>query len=195
LQDNFLKLHHLKKGSKSVEECTREFEQLLLKCDLKEDESQTLIRYLSGLNEEIAHVVELHPYISLDELSVLAHKVELQKRVKGKGMASNPNPRPYHFQKPSYNPPKSTPNTNPRPSPKPGDKKRCFRCQGLGHFASECPDKRVVTWGEYQACCEELEEENDEGEKDLPMTEALEEVEEGPDEGAMKERCLGLEEY
>lgn len=100
LQDNFLKLHHLKQGSKSVEEYTREFEQLLLKCDLKEDESQTLIRYLSGLNDEIAHVVELHPYTSLDELSILAHKVELQKRVNGKGMVSKPTPRPYPFQRP-----------------------------------------------------------------------------------------------
>ena len=76
LQDNFLKLHHLKQGSKSAKEYTREFEHLPLKCDLKEDESQTLIRYLSGLNEEIAHVVELHPYTSLDEFSILAHKVE-----------------------------------------------------------------------------------------------------------------------
>jgi len=39
LQDNFLKLQHFKQGFKSVDECTREFEQLLLKCDLKEDES------------------------------------------------------------------------------------------------------------------------------------------------------------
>ena len=69
LQDNFLKLHHLKQGSKSVEEYTRDFEQLLLKCDLKEDDSQTLIRYLSGLDEQIAHVVELYPYTSLDGLS------------------------------------------------------------------------------------------------------------------------------
>jgi len=78
VQDNFLKLHHLKQGSKSVKEYTRDFEQLLLKCDLKEDDSQTLIRYLSGLDEQIAHVVELYPYTSLDELSALAHKVEMQ---------------------------------------------------------------------------------------------------------------------
>jgi len=95
LQDNFLKLHHHKQGFKSVEEYTRDFEQLLLKRDLKEDESQTLIRYLSGLNEEIAHMVELHPYTSLDELSALSHKVELQKRIKGKGMVSKTNPWPY----------------------------------------------------------------------------------------------------
>jgi len=62
LQDNYLRLHNLKQGSKSVEEYTREFEQLLLECDLKEDESQTLVRYLSGLDDQIAHVVELHPY-------------------------------------------------------------------------------------------------------------------------------------
>ena len=99
LQDNFLKFHHLKQASKSVEKYTRDFEQLLLKCDLKEDESQTLIRYLSGLNEEIAHVVELHPYSFLNELSVLAHKVELQKRIKGKGIVAKPNPRPYPLQK------------------------------------------------------------------------------------------------
>ena len=63
-----------------------------MKCDLKEDESQTLIRYLSGLDEQIAHVVELHPYASLDELSDLAHKVELQKKLKGKGVVTKPSP-------------------------------------------------------------------------------------------------------
>jgi len=78
LQESYLRLHRLKQGTKSVEEYTREFEQLLLKCDLREDDSQTLVRYLSGLNEQIAHVVELHTYSSLDELSSLAYKVEEQ---------------------------------------------------------------------------------------------------------------------
>ena len=43
----------------------------------------------------------------------------------------------------------------------------------------------MVTLAEYQASCEELEEKNDEGEKELLMTKALEEVEEGPDKGEM----------
>ena len=72
LQENYTKLHHLKQGAMSVEEYTREFERLLIKCDLKEDEDQTLVRYLGGLDERIAHVVELHPYHTLDELSSLA---------------------------------------------------------------------------------------------------------------------------
>jgi len=39
LQDNFIRLHHLKQGYKSVKEYTRDFEQPLLKCDLQEVES------------------------------------------------------------------------------------------------------------------------------------------------------------
>ena len=35
------RLHHFKRGSLSIEEYTKEFEQLLIKSDLKEDEEQT----------------------------------------------------------------------------------------------------------------------------------------------------------
>ena len=66
------------------------------------------------------------------------------------------------------------------------DKKWCFCCQGPGHYASECANKRVVTLAEYQASYEELEEENDEGEKELSMTKSLKEVKEGPNKGEMR---------
>ena len=93
-----------------MKEYTGEFEQLLLKCDLRKYESQTLVRYLSGLDDQIAHVVELHPYSSLDELSSLAYKVEQHRKSKGKGIVSKPPPpRSYPFQRP--------PNTTPRPQP------------------------------------------------------------------------------
>ena len=111
-------------------------------------------------------------------------------------MAFKLNPHSYPFQEPSNYPPKSIPNSNTRPPPpnspqtppkppqRPGDKKRCFRCQGFGHFASECPNKRIVTLAEYQASCEEHDGENEEGEEQ-DSNEPLEEVEEGPDEGEM----------
>ena len=196
VQDNYLKLHNLKQGTKSVEEYTREFEQLLMKCDLRENDAQTLVRYLSGLDEPIAHVVELHTYTSLDELSSLAYKVEQQRKTRGKGLTSRPPFRPNPSQRPPY--PSSKPQTapltkNPTPTapmnstktpPKPKDKIRCFRCQGLGHIASECPNKRVVTLAEYQASFEELEEEEEE-EKEVYLGDPMEEVEEGPDEGEM----------
>jgi len=107
LHNNYLKFHNLKQGTKSVEEYTREFEQLLLKCDLKEDETQTLVRYLSGLYDQIAHVIELHPYSSLNELSSLAYKVGQHRKAKGKGIVSKPPTRSYPFQRP--------PNANPSP--------------------------------------------------------------------------------
>jgi len=196
LQDNYLKLHRLRQGTKSVEEYTREFEQLLLKCDLREDDTQTIVRYLSGLNENIAHVVELHTYSNLDELSSLAHKVEQQRRTKGKDLTSKPNPRPFPTQRPSYFNPKPQTAPTPRNPPpaahanstkeplNPKSKIRCFRCQGLGHIASECPNKRVVTLTEYQASFEEFEEE-EEDEREVFLGENIEEIEAGPDEGEM----------
>jgi len=59
-----------------VEEYTREFEELLLKCDLQEGDTQTFVRYLSGLDDQITHVIELHSYSSLDDLNSLTYKVE-----------------------------------------------------------------------------------------------------------------------
>ena len=63
-----------------------------MKCDLREDGAQTLLRYLSGLDEHIAYVVELHPYTCLDYLSPLAYKVEQQRKFKGNGAMSKPTP-------------------------------------------------------------------------------------------------------
>ena len=195
LQENYSKLHHLKQGSMNVEEYTREFERLLIKCDLKENEEQTLVRYLGGLDERVAHVVELHPYHTLDELSTLARKVEIQKKGRSKPEPTKPPFRPYPSQRPttvnpkpnSSNPkppspptPKSAPQN--RPNPAPNSFKRCFRCQGLGHIASECPNKRVVTLVEYQA---HIDEEEREEETELSLSESIEEVVEGPDEGEL----------
>jgi len=43
----------------SVEEYTREFERLLIKCDLQELKDQSIVRYLSGRHPGYSHVVEL----------------------------------------------------------------------------------------------------------------------------------------
>jgi len=48
IQNNYTLLHHLTQGSMSVEEHTREFEKLLIKCDLQEAEEQTIVGYLEG---------------------------------------------------------------------------------------------------------------------------------------------------
>jgi len=66
----------------SVKEYIREFEKLLIKCDLREAEEQTIVRYLGGLDPMYAHVVELQQYTTFDKVCVLAHKVEQQRKAK-----------------------------------------------------------------------------------------------------------------
>ena len=56
---------------------TYEFEKLVMSRDLRENEDQTLVRYLGGFNESIRNVVELQSYSTLDEVCALAHKAEL----------------------------------------------------------------------------------------------------------------------
>ena len=40
-----------------VEEFTNEFDRLRLRCDVVEEEEETIARYLAGLKPEITHVV------------------------------------------------------------------------------------------------------------------------------------------
>ncbi|VFQ83905.1 unnamed protein product [Cuscuta campestris] len=205
--ENFAKLQTLKQGSKSVEDYNREFEELWLRCDLQEDDEQTFVRYLFGLNLQIANTVELQNYETLEELTKLALKVEEQIK-KSKSLFSKPNPtyaRPNPIsQKPTYYPSKrpptahgQTPNSStPTPSKNPSTsfptradpiKKApiCFRCQGRGHYANECPNKKVMAIVE----CDE---------EDCDPTWVEEEVEEadeqdeyvGPDDGELLEEKL-----
>ncbi|VFQ90814.1 unnamed protein product [Cuscuta campestris] len=54
-----------------------------MRCDLQENDSQTFVRYLFGLNTQIANTVELQNFESLEDLTKLALKVEAQLK-KGK---------------------------------------------------------------------------------------------------------------
>jgi len=102
-----------------VEEYTREFEKLLIKCDLQEAEDQTIMRYLGGLDPRCAHIVELQQYSTFDEVCVLAHKVEQQRKAKSlKRDFPKPPPKSQPFNKGSLFPPSrptvSTPFTPPK---------------------------------------------------------------------------------
>ena len=76
VQHCYSQLHNLTQGNLSVEEYTREFEKLVIKCELSEREQQIMVRYLGGLDPRYANVVNLKAHTSFDEACVLAHKVE-----------------------------------------------------------------------------------------------------------------------
>ena len=75
-------LQRLTQGSKSVDEYSKEMETLMIKASFTEDEDQTMARFLGGLNQNIADVVELYPYVDLEDLINIAIKVEKQHKQK-----------------------------------------------------------------------------------------------------------------
>lgn len=63
----------------SNEEYIREFEEILMSCDVPEMEEQTIARLLGGM--KIADLVELQPYWSFEDICKPATKVG--KQLKG----------------------------------------------------------------------------------------------------------------
>jgi len=62
---------------------------------------------------------------------------------------------------------------------------RCFKCQGLSHIASECPNRKIITLAEWDV----IKEAEVEGEKEVHLMEeqdeSQEEVVQEADKGEM----------
>nr|GEW76399.1 reverse transcriptase [Tanacetum cinerariifolium] len=160
IQASFSQLHSLRQRAGTAEDYSREFEYLLMKCDMPEDDPHTLVRYLGGLESRVAHVVELHPYETLAELTLLAHKLDSQQRTKGQQEFTRPN-----FKSNSYQ--KSTITTKPITHQR--------------HIASECPNKRIITFADFELACGY--EFGNETTNEQQLNIATEEEVVGPDEG------------
>ena len=170
-QDSFIPLQNLRQKNFSVEEYTREFEKLMMKCDIHEREEQTIARYLGGLNIDVVYPVQLQQYWSLDDVVRLAMRVEkyLPKKHSYRNFSSTKNssyPRktdndlPSTFIKPSLKP---TTENKPKAT-------KSFKCQGFGHIASNCPTRRTITIIKGEAYEEDEEETTrDEHEKDVEL--------------------------
>ncbi|XP_043809052.1 uncharacterized protein LOC122722418 [Manihot esculenta] len=162
-------LHHqlqrLTQGSKSVDEYHKEMELLLIKANIVEEEDQTMARFFGGLNKEIADVVDLQPYVDLEDLVNIAIKVERQRgrnRWGNNRAAQNSNskwgskwntkPDPKRFEKSSTQkgmlPSKETSNSHGKNESAPKSNRtrdiQCFKCKGRGHYANECANKRAI---------------------------------------------------
>uniref|UniRef100_A0A2N9EBM0 Tf2-1-like SH3-like domain-containing protein n=1 Tax=Fagus sylvatica TaxID=28930 RepID=A0A2N9EBM0_FAGSY len=56
----------LHKGSRSVEDYHKEMEVAMIRANVEEDREATMARFLSGLNRDIANVIELQHYVEIE---------------------------------------------------------------------------------------------------------------------------------
>ncbi|XP_071924844.1 uncharacterized protein [Coffea arabica] len=198
-RDLYQKLQSLNQGARSVEDYHKEMEILMLRADIMEDREATMARFLNGLRPEIADQVELHHYVELGDLVEKAIKIE--RRIKRRGSTwsySNFSPsylRTTPPKKEDKGPSNSIP-SRPRPdmtkwestaTPKTAIESsmgrnrdtRCFKCQGRGHIASQCPNQRtmiILPNGEFFTDDEDEKEELpslEEEEEALPVDERV----------------------
>ena len=82
-RDLYKKLQSLTQGYKSVDDYHKEMEIAMIRANVEEDREATMARFLNGLNQDIANVVELQHNVELEDMVHMAIKVERQLKRKG----------------------------------------------------------------------------------------------------------------
>ncbi|XP_056843071.1 uncharacterized protein LOC130495662 [Raphanus sativus] len=195
-RDLLKRFRKLSQGTKSVEEYFEEFEALRNRLEVDESEASMMSQFLEGLNDRIARKVERQPYEDFNDL--LHYAVQAEGHIKRKNAATS-------RSKPAWSQPgskgteknksievenrfkKNQADTTRAGSSDQGkgqvQNQRTrditgFKCQGKGHYARDCPNKRVMVLkadGEYES----------QDEAELDMVESGDEIVDYADTGEL----------
>ena len=156
------KLQNLRQGNRGVEEYYKEMEVAMVRANIEEDREATMARFLAGLNREIQNLVELQHYVELEDMVHMAIKIENQLKRRGSSNTrSTPGPSSSTWKSNQWKKEEKPPNAKPKIELKQEGNNQgnqgkpdsfttrnrdimCFKCQGRGHIASQCPNKRVM---------------------------------------------------
>jgi hypothetical protein len=157
-RDLYQKLQNLTQGSRSVEDYHKEMEVAMIRANVEEDREATMARFLSGLNRDIANVIELQHYVEIEDMVHMAMKVERQLKRKGTAKYTSVSNTTWKSKwdrndpaeaKRKTEPPKGKDegtSNKPKVESQPSRNRdiKCFKCLGSGHIASQCPNRRVM---------------------------------------------------
>uniref|UniRef100_A0A2N9EKJ2 CCHC-type domain-containing protein n=1 Tax=Fagus sylvatica TaxID=28930 RepID=A0A2N9EKJ2_FAGSY len=144
-RDLYQKLQNLTQGSRSVEDYHKEMEVAMIRANVEEDREATMARFLSGLNRDIANVIELQHYVEIEDMVHMAMKLKQRERPKPpKGKDEGTSNKPKVESQPSRN-----------------RDIKCFKCLGSGHIASQCPNRRVMIMRDNGEVMTESEDDSD----------------------------------
>ncbi|XP_013639562.1 PREDICTED: uncharacterized protein LOC106344799 [Brassica oleracea var. oleracea] len=149
------KLRRLSQGAKSVEDYHQEMETLILKADLIEGAEATMARFQGGLNRDIRDRLELQEYEDMDELLHKAILIEQQNKRKSSAKTPNGSAAKSVYSKDdksSDKPKEGSSLVEARRDDKGKESAtstrsrnvRCFKCHGIGHYANDCTNKKVM---------------------------------------------------
>jgi hypothetical protein len=161
------KWDNLRQGPRSVIDYIEQFQEYKRRCQIVEEEVVTLGRLEKGLNDDLRRELIIRGVTSLDQAYDLAKNCELaaktpfMRRSDFGGTTNNLHPS-------SNRPPRTGPTPTPvgkdvkgkevaRDPSKPNTRTQCFKCQGFGHVAAQCPNRTLFITDDE--CEDDLEEE------------------------------------
>uniref|UniRef100_A0A2N9EVT3 CCHC-type domain-containing protein n=1 Tax=Fagus sylvatica TaxID=28930 RepID=A0A2N9EVT3_FAGSY len=162
-------------GSRSVEDYHKEMEVAMIRANVEEDREATMARFLSGLNRDIANIIELQHYVEVEDMVHMAMKVERQLKRKGTARYTSVSNTTWKSKWDKNDPAEAKRKTEPPMGKDEGTSNKpkvesqpsrnrdikCFKCLGSGHIASQCPNRRVMIMRDNGEVMTESEDDSD----------------------------------